>query len=1078
MRCLSHRFFRSKEEEEEAKEVSVDCLVRKCHWKRQVLDELSFFSEDDVLTQLSIQKFASMLQKCGEEGERLHVLRMHAFIAKSGLDTWGLLGNLLVSELGEAGRMDDAQRVFDKLIHRDDLSWNTLLTGYVKCGKLHHALHLYKQMQKVDLSYLDGHTFVTLLKACVKLKDVESGFQLHTGVAKAGFLEIDLFIGSSLVDMYAKCGFLSQARQVFDKLRVQNAVCWNALMVAYITHKHDEEALSLFNQMQFDGIPPDGASFVCALKACANIGAKDKVEEIHADIESKGVLTADRSIGNTLVAVYAKVGLLDKSRQVFDILPIRDVISWNVMITGYIEHGYGATAFECYERMQTEGITPSSVTFICALKACCSIGITEKGQEIHCEIERRGLFEEDLSLGNTLVDMYAQGGWIFRAQEVFEKLPKRDIVSWNVLMAGYAEHGHGKVALKHFVQMQHDHVVPDPVTLVCSLRACGQAGARDQGREIHAEIERRVCLKSNQYIGNALVDFYAKCGLLSIAQEIFDKLPVRDVISWNIMIAAYVEHGHYEEALQCLDDMHSEDIFPDSVTFVCGLRACNSDRVISRGGEMHAEIERKGLLGKDVTVGNALLDMYCKCCLLPKAQEVFDSIPFRDAISWNTLLAGYAEHGDGQDALEHLGLMQSQGVSPDAVTFVCGLKACGSIGAIDQGRKLHAEIERKGLLMTNYAIGSTLVDMYGKCGLVAKAQEVFDKLPVHDSVSWNALLAGYTEHGSAEETLNCLGQMRQAGVSLNVPVVVCSLKACGNIGATSEGQGLLREIQKKIFLERNYVVSSTLVGMCVKFGLLAQAQEVFDQLQVRDVVAWNVLMAGYAEHGQNEEALACLRQMQFECVAPDTVTYISSLKACSTMGANDKGQELHAEITMKGFFEREQTVGNTLLDMYAKCGSLAMAHGVFDKLRERDVVSWNTLIAGYAQFGQTETTLTTFERMLEQSVRPDVITFVIILNACSRSCLFQKSHAYFESMSKDYGIVPSIEHHSCVVDLFGRAGQLDEAAAVIEKMPLCPNLAVWHIVLGSCKRWGHTRFGNQAFKHALTLDDQESAAYA
>ncbi|KAH7290637.1 hypothetical protein KP509_30G057500 [Ceratopteris richardii] len=876
--------------------------------------------------------------------------------------------------------------------------------------------------------------------------------------------------------MYAKCGSLIKAQQVFAKLHVRNVVCWNALISAFVKHGHNEEALCLFDQMCLDYVSPDAVTFIHSLKACANTGAIEKAFEIHEHVESKGLLKSALMVGNALVDTFAKLGLFHKAEQVFSSLLIQDAVSWNSLITGYIEHGYGAKAVECYEHMQDANVVPNLVTFICALKAFSSMGAPDKGLDTHCEIERLGLLQKESSFGNILVDMYAQGGWLSRAKEVFDKLPARNIVAWNALIAGCAEYGKGNDALKYYEEMKHLEIVPDAITVVSSLRSCGLIGALDKGREIHAEIERRGTFKYNQVVGNALIDFYAKCNMLGVAHEVFEGLVFRDVISWNMLIAGYVEHGFYEEALKYLDDMQLQGVYPDSITFIYSLKACNSEATVDKAKYIHTELERKNLLETEPVVGNALVDIYCKIGLLRRAHEVFDVLPARDHFSWNTLLAGYVEHGGYEDALDLFKFMQSQQVPPDEVTFVCGLKACASIKALFEGINMHVEIERRGLLVSNHPIGSSLIDMYGKCGVITKAKEVLDRLPLRDSISWNALLAGYTEQGSAEETLKCLGQMRLEGIPLNVPAVVCSLRACASIGSTSLSEGLLTEIKQKRFLERNYLVSSTLVDMCVKCGSVAKAREVFDQLLVRDVVSWNILMAGYAEIGHIDEALACFDQMQFEGVAPDAVTYINSLKTFATMGATEKGQEMHTEIVMKGLLEKELSLGNTMIFLYSKCGAVTMARQVFATLNVRDIVSWNTLLAGYAQVGQNGYLFSTFNSMVSHNVKPDVITFVIMLNACSRSSLFSTSQSYFEAMSKDYGVFPCLEHHSCMVDLFGRAGQLDEAAAIIEKMPISPNVVVWHSLLYACKSWGNVQVGNQAFTQAANIDDQDGAS--
>lgn len=222
----------------------------------------------------------------------------------------------------------------------------------------------------------------------------------------------------------------------------------------------------------------------------------------------------------------------------------------------------------------------------------------------------------------------------------------------------------------------------------------------------------------------------------------------------------------------------------DACTLVALLKACAEQKDVEKGHRIHTHISEKGLLQEHLLIGNALINMYSKCGLFEKAQKVFNDLPVRDVVSWNTLLAGYVKHAHSEQALKYLEHMQLEGVSPDAVTFVCSLKACGSIGAADLGRRLHAEIATNGLLKRNLIVGNALMDMYGKCYLPAKAQEVFDNLDVRDVISWNILMTGYLKEEQGDKTLNCYEKMQLDGVLPNAVAFVCGLKACGLVKAT------------------------------------------------------------------------------------------------------------------------------------------------------------------------------------------------------------------------------------------------------------------------------------------------------
>ena len=524
---------------------------------------------------------------------------------------------------------------------------------------------------------------------------------------------------------------------------------------------------------------------------------------------------------------------------------------------------------------------------------------------------------------------------------------------------------------------------PNEVTYICILKACGSVRTVDKGKQIHEEFANKCLLLNNIVLGNALVDMYVKCGMLAKAQEVLEELSVRDAVTWNTLIAGFVQHEQEHDAFHCFAEMQREGLSPDRTTFLCILKACGTTKAIAKGKEIHYAIVKRGMLEKSTMLFTALVDMYAKCGVLSKAKEVLESPLARDVDSWNALILGYARQELSSEALKCFERMQRERISPNEVTFIYLLKACGSIGAIDEGIRVHDEIANRAILEKSIAVGNALIDMYAKCGVLTKAQQVLEALPVRDTVSWNALISGYINEDQSQVALNCFTKMQREGLTPDEITLTCVLKACGTIGALRKGKEIHYMIMTRGLLANNLMLGTTLVDTYAKCGLLEKAQQVLEELPVRDNVSWNALLAGYVQHGKDFEALKYFAVMQREGLSPDEATFSSVLKACGTTGAMDKGIQIHDEILSKGLIKTHAMLGTALVDMYVKCGVLSKAQKVLEELPIRDKFSWNALIAGYAEEGHSNQVLECLEQMQRENLSPDDVTFLSILNACS-----------------------------------------------------------------------------------------------
>eukprot|EP01018_Ginkgo_biloba_P014495 Gb_16757 [translate_table: standard] len=535
------------------------------------------------------------------------------------------------------------------------------------------------------------------------------------------------------------------------------------------------------------------------------------------------------------------------------------------------------------------------------------------------------------------------------------------------------------------------------------LQECFNNNVLPQSKLVHAHMIQTGFKYQDTSIGNKLVSMYAKCRSLVDSRNVFNQMPERNVVSWTVIIAAYARHGYCEQALALFYEMRRTNIQPNQFTYATLVAACAKVASLEKGKEIYEEISRHGFQS-DVFVGNALVDMFAKCGSIGNARHVFDKMPHRDVVSWTVMIAGCAQNGHDEEALKLFRQMQFAGVKPNSKTFTSVLPACANLTALERGLEVHEDIIRSGFL-SDVCLGNALIDMYAKCGSIENARYVFDKVNIRTVVSWTVMIGGYAQNGFVDE-----------------------------------------------------------------------AMKLFQKMSERNVVSWTVMIAGYAQNGYSKEALKLYQQMQVAGVIPNLKTFTSILPACADLAALEQGMQIHEEIIRSGF-ESDVFVGSALVDMYAKCGSIEYARQVFDKKTQRDVVSWNAMIAGYAMHGYGKEALKLFEHMQHSSSIPDHITFIGVLSACAHAGLVDEGRQYFNCMSQNYRITPVMEHYGCIVDLLGRAGHLDEAHDYINKMPIKPNAAVWECLLGACRIHSNMELGERVAEYLFELDPKNAVPY-
>eukprot|EP00250_Pteridium_aquilinum_P020068 c24688_g1_i1 orf=372-2408(+) len=545
---------------------------------------------------------------------------------------------------------------------------------------------------------------------------------------------------------------------------------------------------------------------------------------------------------------------------------------------------------------------------------------------------------------------------------------------------------------------------------VCLLQLCITQKAFAEGKQLHDYIVRHFS-NPNIFLSNVLINLYAKCGFVHEAARLFDRMQDRDLFSWTIMIEAFAKYEHSEVALRLFVEMESKGIKPDEICFLSVLKACGSLGALEGGKCVHAYIIMCEMRS-NVLVCSSLIEMYTKCTSLDDACQVFLHMASRDVVVWNLMISAYAESSHITEAFKFWELMKQESVICNGFTFFTVLKVCARLHQI---KYVHVSAISLGIDLS-LCFFNSLINMYFKFGASTEARMVFDNILNRDVVSWNSMLSGYVQQGFGQGALELLQWMWQDGVKPDHVTIASTLKACTSIAALEEG----KEIHSYVCasgMEANKFVASTLIDMYGKCGDLEDAQKVFNNLQVRDVVIWNSMISVLVTHECFEEALKLFRKMGSTGVHGDDATFVNVLKACAYLSSAEQGKQVHAYVIESGI--QLIIVQNTLIDMYSKCRMLYDARAVFNKLQKFDIVSWNVMISGYAQLDHSEEVLDLFQQMQQEEVQPDKVTFLGIVKACANLGLYERACAIQACINKA-GFGADVSIRNAMVDMYGK----------------------------------------------------------
>ncbi|OMO95363.1 hypothetical protein CCACVL1_05423 [Corchorus capsularis] len=491
--------------------------------------------------------------------------------------------------------------------------------------------------------------------------------------------------------------------------------------------------------------------------------------------------------------------------------------------------------------------------------------------------------------------------------------------------------------------------------------------------------------------------------------------------------------------------------------------------------------------------------------LLGYARQVFDRIPHPDQALYITFISKYTKLSFNKEAVKLFVLMHGSCTHMSTRAFLAVIKSCSGFSVGSVGKQIHCLVIHYGFDLDVY-VQSALMDIYAKNGDLFSARKIFYGILVKDPVVYNCLISGYSKAGDVMAAECLFDEMKERTVASwnsiiscyvnngyhdkaletfermqaeNVPPSQITLVTLLSLSAKLRDLKLGLKVKKLIADSKicaNTIVLTAMVKMLVKCGAVDEARKEFDRMSTRDVLAWSAMISGYAQNKRATEALELFECMEREKTRPNDVVLVSVLSACSQLGSEEAGEYIAAYLGTEDMSSNVY-VASALLDMYCKFGNIAKARQIFDAMSVRDIVSWNSMIVGLAVNGFAEDAILLYEKMKETEVKPDIITFVGLLTACSRTGLVELGLEFFRSMESQYNIEPEIEHHACIVDLFCRTGRLNDAYEFVCRMKMEPNVVIWSTLLSASRTHLNVELAELCVEKLLKLEPENSGYY-
>ncbi|KAK7266060.1 hypothetical protein RIF29_18700 [Crotalaria pallida] len=704
---------------------------------------------------------------------------------------------------------------------------------------------------------------------------------------------------------------------------------------------------------------------------------------------------------------------------------------------------------------------------------------------LHARIFRL-LLSSDTFLSNLLIDLYSKCGNITSAYQVFDKMPHKNIFSWNAILSAFCKNtthhlkdacdlflrmperntvslntiigamvraGYERQALDTYEAMMWEGVKPSNITFATVFSACGSLLDAECGRRNHGLVVK-LGLDGNIYVVNSLLCAYAKCGLTEDALRVFRDVAEPNEVTFTTMMGGLAQTNQVREALEMFRLMLRKGVHVDSVSLSSVLSVCAkggsgeredgvSDQshglsTYTQGNDIHALSVKLGF-ERDLHLSNSLLDMYAKIGNMDSAENIFVNLDKQSVVSWNIMIAGYGNKCNGEKAAEYFWRMQCYGYEPDDVTYINMLAACVKSGDVEMGR------------------------------------QIFDCMPCPSLISWNAILSVYNQKADHKEAVKLFRKMQFQCQHPDRTSLAIILSSSAELVLLEAGKQVHAASLKFGFYDDVYVVSG-LINVYSKCGKIELSKHVFNKVTELDVVCWNSMIAGFSINSLDKDAVSFFKQMRQFGFVPSEFSFATIVSSCAKLSSLFQGEQIHAQIIKDGYAD-DIFVGSSLIEMYCKCGDVGGARCYFNTMPGKNTVTWNEMIHGYAQNGYGDEAVCLYKDMISSGEKPDDITFIAALTACSHSSLVDEGIEIFNSMVQQFRVVPKLDHYTCIIDCLSRAGRFHEVEVILDAMPCKDDPIVWEVVLSSCRVHANLSLAKRAAEELFRLDPQNSASY-
>ncbi|KAJ4709137.1 Pentatricopeptide repeat-containing protein [Melia azedarach] len=533
--------------------------------------------------------------------------------------------------------------------------------------------------------------------------------------------------------------------------------------------------------------------------------------------------------------------------------------------------------------------------------------------------------------------------------------------------------------------------------------------------------------------------------------------------------------GLYENTLRFYkQELHPSGLYAYTSLLPSVIKACAYTQFQYHFGlQLHC-IALKSGSDSDPVISNSLISMYAKFSETESAYQVFDIMPYRNTISWNSIIYCFTQNGYYVRSLKMLKDMYLCGFVPKDELIAGIISLCAQVGDLSVARQIHSLFIVEGRIEGSVFVSTALLDLYSRYHHLLIALRVFDGMEVKNEVSWTAMISGCIDNHNYDMAIDCFRAMQRQGFKPNRVTLLVVLLACTELQYMKDGKAI-HGYAFRYCIDSDPHLSAALMHMyCKCTEALTPARIIFERSKVKDVVMWSSIINGYSRSGDSGEAMKLFSQMRQEGIAPNTVTLLAIISACANLSSLTHGLGVHC-YTMKAGLGFHVSIGNAMINMYAKCGCLASSHRVFKEMAIKDLVSWSALISSYGLQGYGEEALQIFLEMQERGVEPDAITILAILSAFNHAGLVKEAETLFNNLIQGNIIALGIEHYACYVDLLGKSGKIEDACKVVSTMPMKPSTKILSSLVSACKIHGNLEAA-EILAHQLIESEPENAA--